>query len=129
MSVIISDECINCDACRTVCPVNAIVDDSENPTGESRYYVKPEKCIECVDIYDDPQCAAIFPSIGTITWDLAFVKENNDHFVESEVYKLGERRGKLLTPDYREKKFRSDIPDSMRGVGELVEVAPEEIAS
>jgi len=129
MSVIISDECINCDACRTVCPVNAIVDDMENPTGESRYYVKPEKCIECVDIFDDPQCAAICPSIGTITWDFAFTKENNEHFVSNDVYKLGERRGNLLAPAYREKKYRADIPALMRGVGELVEVAPEEVAS
>lgn len=129
MSVIISEECINCDACRQQCPVNAIVDDEHNPTGEMRYYVQPEKCIECVGVYDDPQCAAICPSIGTITWDLAFTKENNDHFLNEEVYKLSEKNGKVRSPEFREKKYRTDIPAEMRGVGELVEVAPEEAAS
>ncbi|MCH9812928.1 MAG: 4Fe-4S dicluster domain-containing protein [Epsilonproteobacteria bacterium] len=129
MSVIISEECINCDACRQQCPVNAIVDDAENPTGNSRYYVYPEKCVECVDIYEDPQCASICPSIGTITWDLAFVKAHTEHFVSGEAYALSHKGDEVRSPEYKEKKYRTDIPASMRGVGELVEVAPEEVAS
>ncbi|MDO9305223.1 MAG: 4Fe-4S dicluster domain-containing protein, partial [Sulfuricurvum sp.] len=70
MSVIIDDTCITCDACLQQCPVNAIVDDTQSPMGNKRYYVQPEKCIECVGVYDDPQCAAICPSIGCITWDM-----------------------------------------------------------
>ena len=75
MSVIIKDTCITCDACAQNCPVEAIVDDLDNPTGNPRYYVQPEKCVECVGIYDDPQCAAICPSIGCITWDMPYIKE------------------------------------------------------
>lgn len=126
MSVIIDDKCITCDACLQVCPVNAIVDDMSNPTGESRYYVAPEKCVECVGIYDDPQCAAICPSIGTITWDMPFIPEFETHFLNQELYKLGEKNGKLKTPSFRKKKFRTDIPVEDRGVGRLVEEAPEE---
>jgi Fe-S-cluster-containing dehydrogenase component len=127
MSVIIDDKCITCDACLQVCPVNAIVDDEHNPLGESRYYVQPEKCVECVGIYDDPQCAAICPSIGTITWDMPFTPEFEEHFLNGELYKLGEKNGKLKTPSFRKKKFREDIPAEDRGVGRLVEEEPEEL--
>jgi ferredoxin len=50
MSVIIDDTCITCDACLQQCPVNAIVDDMSSPMGNKRYYVQPEKCIECVGV-------------------------------------------------------------------------------
>ncbi len=127
MSVIIDDTCITCDACLQNCPVNAIVDDSENPTGENRYYVQPEKCIECVGVYDDPQCAAICPSIGCITWDMPYSKEFDAHFVNGETYKLGTKNGVVKSPSFREKKYRQDIPMEMRGVGKEVQVAPEEL--
>ncbi len=126
MSVIIDESCITCDACLQNCPVNAIVDDSHNPTGESRYYVQPEKCVECVDLFDDPQCAAICPSIGCITWDMPFTKDFDEHFLNGELYKLGEKKGEVMSPAYKEKKFRSDIPLTKRGVKEKVQVEPEE---
>ncbi len=126
MSVIIDESCITCDACLQNCPVNAIVDDSHNPTGESRYYVQPEKCVECVDLFDDPQCAAICPSIGCITWDMPFTKDFDEHFVNGELYKLGEKKGEVMSPAYKEKKFRSDIPLTMRGVKQKVQEEPEE---
>ena len=125
MSVIIDDTCITCDACLQQCPVNAIVDDSENPTGNSRYYVQPEKCIECVGVYDDPQCAAICPSIGCITWDMPFTKEFDAHYLNTEMYKLGEKNGVSKSPAFREKKYRKDIPNEMRGVGHIVQEEPE----
>ena len=88
MAVIIDESCITCDACLQNCPLNAIVDDMSNPTGESRYYVQPEKCSECVGVFDNPQCAAICPSIGCITWDMPFTKEFDKHFLNEEVYIL-----------------------------------------
>ncbi|MEA1920072.1 MAG: 4Fe-4S dicluster domain-containing protein [Campylobacterota bacterium] len=125
MSVIIDESCITCDACLQNCPVDAIVDDSDNPTGENRYYVQPEKCVECVGIFDDPQCASICPSIGCITWDMPFTKEFDAHFLNEELYKLAEKDGTVLSPSYREKKYRNDIPMEKRGVGKEVEEAPE----
>lgn len=127
MSVIIDESCITCDACLQNCPVNAIVDDSENPTAENRYYVQPEKCVECVDLYDDPQCAAICPSIGCITWDMPFTKEFDAHFTNGELYKLATLKdGTVKSPEYKEKKFREDIPLNQRGVKKEVQIAPEE---
>jgi ferredoxin len=128
MSVIIDDSCITCDACLQQCPVNAIVDDQNNPTGKKQYYVQPEKCVECVGIYDDPQCAAICPSIGCITWDMPFTKEFDEHFRNAEMYKLGvNKEGTLRSPLYKEKAFRKDIPLEERGVGKIVQEEPEEL--
>jgi len=127
MSVIIDDSCITCDACMQNCPVNAIVDDNDNPTGENRYYVQAEKCVECVDLFDNPQCAAICPSIGCITWDMPFTKEFDAHFLNEKVYKLAYKDGVAKSPSFKEKKYREDIPLSMRGVGKEVQVEPEDI--
>ncbi len=126
MSVIINDTCITCDACLQNCPVDAIVDDMNNPTGESRYYVQPEKCVECVGIYDDPQCAAICPSIGCITWDMPFTEAFDAHFLNEELYKLGSKNGVTRSPAFKEKKFRADVGMEMRGVGKKVQEEPEE---
>ena len=114
MSVIIDESCITCDACMQNCPVNAIVDDANNPTGAKRYYVQPEKCVECVDLFDDPQCAAICPSIGCITWDMPFTKEFDTHFLNEELYKLASKEGVVRSPAFREKKYRSEIDMSQR---------------
>ena len=43
MAVKIIDTCISCGACIDECPVEAIVDDEDNPTGESIYYVYADK--------------------------------------------------------------------------------------
>jgi len=128
MSVIINDTCITCDACLQQCPVNAIVDDTSNPTGKKQYYVQPEKCVECVGIYDNPQCAAICPSIGCITWDMPFTTEFDEHFRNAEIYKLGvSKDGRLKSPVYKEKIYREDIPVAERGIGKLVQEEPEEL--
>lgn len=127
MSVIIDESCITCDACLQNCPVNAIVDDSENPTGENRYYVQPEKCVECVDLFDDPQCAAICPSIGCITWDMPFTKEFDEHFVSSDLYALASKDGIIKSPAFKEKKYRSDVGMLKRGVKHEVQEEPENI--
>ena len=127
MSVIIDESCITCDACLQNCPVNAIVDDSDNPTGENRYYVQPEKCVECVDLFDDPQCAAICPSIGCITWDMPFTKEFDEYFVGSDLYALASKDGIIKSPAFKEKKFRADVPMIKRGIKHEVQEEPEDI--
>lgn len=125
MAVIIDESCITCDACLQNCPVNAIVDDMNNPTRESRYYVQPEKCIECVGVFENPQCAAICPSIGCITWDMPFTKEFDEHFLNEEIYKLGEKNGVVKSPSFREQKYRKDISLSMRGIKREVQEEPK----
>lgn len=55
MSLLITDECINCDVCEPECPNEAIYQ------GESIYEIDPNKCTECVGHYDAPQCVEVCP--------------------------------------------------------------------
>ena len=55
MSLIITDECINCDVCEPECPNEAITQ------GEEIYEIDPSKCTECVGHYDTPQCVEVCP--------------------------------------------------------------------
>jgi ferredoxin len=55
MSLIITDDCINCDVCEPECPNDAIY------AGEIIYEIDPDKCTECVGHYDKPQCQQVCP--------------------------------------------------------------------
>jgi len=80
MAVFINDTCINCAACIDECPVEAIVDEDDNPTGEEYYYVYPDKCVECVDHFDTPACAEACPTEDCITWDMPFTADHKEFF-------------------------------------------------
>lgn len=55
MALSITNECISCDACVSVCPNDAI------SQGASVYRVNPELCTECVGAEDEPQCRTVCP--------------------------------------------------------------------
>ena len=55
MSLMITDECINCDVCEPVCPNNAIYQ------GQDIYEINAELCTECVGHFDAPQCVEVCP--------------------------------------------------------------------
>ncbi len=55
MSLIISDECVNCGVCEPECPNEAISE------GDDQYQITPDKCTECVGHYDEPQCVEVCP--------------------------------------------------------------------
>lgn len=55
MSLLITDECINCDVCEPVCPNTAIFQ------GEAIYEIHPNLCTECVGHFEEPQCIAVCP--------------------------------------------------------------------
>lgn len=55
MSLIITDDCINCDVCEPECPNEAI------SQGEEIYVIDPNRCTECVGHYDEPQCQQVCP--------------------------------------------------------------------
>jgi len=89
MAIIITDECINCDACVSECPNNAIYEpdqnwsysdgtalkgmtkapggkevdaDAENdPISDEFYFIVSDKCTECKGFHDEPQCASVCP--------------------------------------------------------------------
>lgn len=55
MSLLITDECINCDVCEPECPNSAIY------MGEEIYEIDPKLCTECVGHFDTPQCQEVCP--------------------------------------------------------------------
>ena len=55
MSLIITDECIACDACREECPNGAIEE------GDPIYLIEADLCTECVGSFDEPQCIEVCP--------------------------------------------------------------------
>ncbi len=55
MSLLIDDECINCDVCEPECPNGAI------SQGEEIYIIDPTLCTECVGHHDTPQCVEVCP--------------------------------------------------------------------
>lgn len=89
MAIIITDECINCDACISECPNNAIYEpdtvwsyadgtslkgmvktlkgtdvdaDAENDAvSDEFFYIVSDKCTECKGFHDEPQCASVCP--------------------------------------------------------------------
>jgi len=55
VSLLITDECINCDVCEPECPNSAI------SQGDEIYEIDPNLCTECVGHYDEPQCIEVCP--------------------------------------------------------------------
>ncbi|MFD2094517.1 4Fe-4S binding protein [Corallincola platygyrae] len=55
MAFSITSACIGCNACKLVCPKNAIT----NVSGQ--YTISAHRCTECVGSFADPQCASICP--------------------------------------------------------------------
>jgi len=55
MALMITDDCIACDACRDECPNQAIEE------GDPIYVIDPDRCTECVGHYDEPACIAVCP--------------------------------------------------------------------
>ena len=55
MSLMITEECIACDACRDECPNSAIEE------ADPIYIIDPDTCTECVGHYDEPSCIAVCP--------------------------------------------------------------------
>ena len=56
MSFIISEDCTACDLCREECPNDAISE------GDPIYIINPDRCTECVPVYDTQQCADVCPA-------------------------------------------------------------------
>ena len=82
MSLLINDECINCDVCEPECPNEAIYQ------GEEIYEIDPNKCTECVGHYDEPQCVEVCPV------DCILVDEENPETQDQLIEKYETLTGK-----------------------------------
>ena len=56
MALLINDNCTACDACKPVCPNEAI------SVGDPIYVIDPLRCTECVGAEDEPQCKLVCPA-------------------------------------------------------------------
>ncbi|MBZ0204261.1 MAG: 4Fe-4S dicluster domain-containing protein [Ignavibacteria bacterium] len=77
MSILITDDCINCSACEAECPKSAVYPNIKNTEPESlfinnkflldgfvsfeHYYVNPVLCNDCQGIYPAPRCKEVCP--------------------------------------------------------------------
>ena len=71
MSLMITDECINCDVCEPECPNNAI------SQGEEIYIIDSNLCTECVGHFDEPQCQQVCP-VDCIPFDPGHVESKEE---------------------------------------------------
>ena len=55
MATYITQDCINCGACESECPNEAIAQGSE------LYEIDPELCTECVGFHDKEACQSVCP--------------------------------------------------------------------
>ena len=55
MALLINDSCTACDACKPVCPNEAI------SVGDPAYVIDPARCTECVGHFEEPQCVLVCP--------------------------------------------------------------------
>ncbi|MER2996612.1 4Fe-4S dicluster domain-containing protein [Pontibacter populi] len=104
MALIITDDCINCDACISKCPNNAIQEPDEEwtfsdgttlrglvksltgqeldadakngPLSDEFYFIVADKCTECQGFHEKPQCASVCPV------DCCVVDVNHEETVE-----------------------------------------------
>lgn len=98
MAMLITDDCIDCNACEIECPNNAIYAAGEpwelkgeehSALSDEHTYIATEKCTECVGYYDEPQCVSVCPSEAII--------EDPDHQeTNEELMEKKERLGVIL---------------------------------
>ncbi len=55
MSLLITDECINCDVCEDACPNQAIF------FGKEIFEINPKLCTECMGHSEEPECVELCP--------------------------------------------------------------------
>ena len=55
MALLINEDCTACDACKPVCPNEAI------KAGQP-YVIDALRCTECVGAHDEPQCKIVCPA-------------------------------------------------------------------
>jgi ferredoxin len=76
MSLLITDDCIACDACREECPNEAIEE------GDPIYIIESDRCTECVCSYDEPQCVEVCPV------DCIVLDKNNQETMQELQFKF-----------------------------------------
>lgn len=67
MAYEIIDTCVNCWACESLCPSQAIfLAPDVQGLGHTHFLIDAKKCSECEGEFADPQCVSICPIEGAI---------------------------------------------------------------
>lgn len=118
MAVMITESCISCNSCIDECPATAIVSADESPIKfDDIVYVKPEKCIECVDS-TMPKCADACPTDGAIVWDMPYTELYDDYYMQGHNegrynIRVHPKKG-IFSPKNNPKPFRENISTEER---------------
>ncbi len=83
MSLLITDQCVNCDVCEPACPNRAIYQ------GPKVYEIDPARCTECVGHFDEPQCVVVCP-VECIFVDLSHPESQEELLAKASQLKLEE---------------------------------------
>jgi ferredoxin len=75
MALLINENCTACDACKPVCPNEAI------SVGDPIYVIDPFKCTECIGAEDEPQCRLVCPVTDCIV-DHPDYRETKEQLLE-----------------------------------------------
>jgi len=86
MALKIESYCINCGECELACPYGAIypggvnwrkinnkffrfcddINHYDKFYSKTHYYIVPEKCTECLDVFSEPACLSVCPLAGCV---------------------------------------------------------------
>ena len=117
MAIKITEDCINCDACISECPNNAIYEPDESwaysdgtalsgeitvfgsgdsvdadeqfdPKSDEFYFIVTDKCTECKGFHDEPQCASVCPVDACVPDEDN--EESDDHLLGKKAWLHGE---------------------------------------
>ena len=69
MTYMITAECINCTACATDCPVEAI------SPGPSQFLIDPDVCVECEGFFDVPRCWYVCPVEACVPYRASYMEK------------------------------------------------------
>lgn len=106
MALMITEHCINCGYCLRECPNNAIYEPGMKwnmedgtaasgsvivfnalkadarewlpPISNQYYYIAPDKCAECVGVYDTPQCIEVCPDPDSLIKNPTYSESKKD---------------------------------------------------
>ncbi len=69
-TLLITEDCINCKACDTICPSGAIYPGGKDYILNNKkhkapvkdyYYIVPDKCNFCEGVHEEPECVTVCP--------------------------------------------------------------------
>jgi ferredoxin len=113
----ITEDCVNCGACESMCPAGGISEGSET------FVIDPSRCSECVGFHHTPQCARVCP-VDCCVIDLNNVESEAMLFERARKSQAG--RGRTLTLGPESSHFQAHertLGSTLRRIGRRINEA------